>query len=290
MKKHPYLIILALALMAFLPVAVRAESGSSGSSDDDSVEVEIENETEDSDSDDSYNQSVIRERLRIKTENIELKEDIRTKLMNGRLASTTRVEIKDFRGDIRTIASTTRGERIEIREERREDVGDMRQEDRLRIKNASSTGERREIRKEMHKDIFKIRKDALVRQLNVSLNNLKQISDRIQSRIEKAEEAGKDMTTASDLLIIADAKIVSAEIHIGELAEFEWQLEDASSTDATASTTIDLTKPRQIGETAINAIKEAHKALIDVVRAVAHALGAGNNATTTPPTASSTVQ
>jgi len=284
MKKYSYLLIFALALTAFLPGVVRAESGSSDSSSDDTteVEVEIENESSDDDSNDdsrSKGLPILREQLRIKTNNIEINREIRNKEVNGRLATSSRSEIKDFR----TMGSTTRGERIEIREERREEVGLVREETRERIKNASSSQERREERREMRRDVFEIRKNALTRQLNVSLNNLKQLSERIASRIDKALENGKDMSKAQSLLILADAKIDAAELAIAELGTFVSNLPVASSTATTASSTIDLTKPREVGEKAIQAIKEAHKALVETIKAVAQSLGTTKTATTTPP-------
>lgn len=290
MKKHYYLLIIAvLALASFVPVAVRAESGSSSnSSTDDSfeteVEIEIEHEEDESDDDSTSRPASIREKLRIKTESSEVREDVRTKLVNNRIATSTRVEV-------RMMASTTNGERVEIRTERREDASEIREEMRERIRSASSSDDHREIRTDMRKDIFEVRKQALVKQLEVSINNLKQIRDRIVSRIEKAEDAGKDMSDARELLIIADAKIVAAEIAIDGIIVFaptDYLAAAADSSSAAASTTIDLTKPREMAETAIRAIKEAHGALVDVVRSIAQTLGSTKNATTTPPVTSTT--
>ncbi|MBP6858929.1 MAG: hypothetical protein KBC33_03835 [Candidatus Pacebacteria bacterium] len=292
MKKHYYLLIIAvLALASFVPVAVRAESGSSSnsSSDDSSeieteVEIEIEHEEDESDDDSTSKPASIREKLRIKTENGEIREDVRNKLINGRIATSTRIEI-------RTMASTTRGEHVEIRTERREDAGEIREEMRERIRSASSSDDRRDIRTDMRKDIFEVRKQALIKQLEVSINNLKQIRDRIVSRIEKAEDAGKNMSEARELLITADAKIVAAEIAVDGIVVFaptDYLAAAADSSSVTASTTIDLTKPREMAETAIKAIKEAHQALVDVVRSVAHSLGSTKNATTTPPVTGTT--
>ena len=273
MKKHYYLLVIAaLALASFVPAAVRAESGSSNdSSDDNEVEIEIENKSDD----DNVKPSLIREKLRIKTENGEIREDIRNRLLNNGLSATsTRYEVR--------IASTAREERKEIRVERREDVGEIREEMRERIKSASSSEDRREIRMDMRKDTFDIRKQALVKQLEVSLNNLKQIRERIASRIDKAEENGKDMSKAQGLLITADAKIATAETAVDVLAAFT-PSSTATSTEVTATSTVDLTKPRQIGETAIKAIKDAHRSLVEVVVAIAQSLGNGRNATSTPP-------
>lgn len=275
MKKHYYLLILALAIVAILPPMVHAESGSSS---DASVGIEAE------DTSDDNKPASIRERLRIKTEAGEIKEDVRNKLLNGRMATSTRIEV-------RAMASTTHEERMEIRTERREDVKEVREDMRERIRSASSSDDRREIRMEMRKDTFEIRKQALVKQLEVSLNNLKQIRDRIASRIEKAEDAGKDMNAARELLVIADEKIVAAEMAVDGIIVFtptDYLAAAADGSSVAANSTIDLTKPREMAETAIKAIKEAHKALVDVVRSIAQTLGSTVNATSTPSVTSTT--
>ncbi|MEN9912630.1 MAG: hypothetical protein RLY66_38 [Candidatus Parcubacteria bacterium] len=255
MKKHYYLLIAILALASFVPVVARAEEGTS------------------TDSSGDVKPMLIREKLRVKMEN---EGDVRNKLLNARATTSIR------------IASTTREDRKDIRDERHEEAKDAREEMRDRIKSASSSEDRKEIRTSMHKNVFEIRKQALVKQLEVSLRNLKQIRDRIMSRIEKAEDAGKNMTEAKDLLVIADAKIVVAQTAINALGSFNATTTvttTATSTDATATSTldVDLTKPRQVGEIAIKAIKDAHRALVNVVVAIAHSLGGDKSATTTPP-------
>ncbi|MEK7641813.1 MAG: hypothetical protein AAB365_02355 [Patescibacteria group bacterium] len=267
MKKHYYLLIGALALTLVLPLTSHAESNTSGdSSSDDSTEVEIETEVETEieveNKDSGRGLPVLRERLRVKTENIQNNEEIRNKLLGVNGSSTMRAQF-------RVIASSTRIENKGGPQNTRND-----------IRRASSSDERKDIRGEMRRDVFEIRKQALIKQLNVSLNNLKQIRARISSRIDKAVTGGTDMTQAKSLLVTADAKITAATAAISEIIAFTPDMSVNAS--ATSTTEIDLSKPREIGEKAIKAIKEAHKALVDVVRAIAHALGSDKTATTTP--------
>jgi hypothetical protein len=280
MKKHYYLYVVAiLALVAILPVAVRAEEGTDDDATPPPVTEQVPPGTVPPPPRPGTNvPKIIRDQRRGgKAENIQNNVELRNKniLENRRIGSSTRPDMRAPLG----LASTTRLERKDIRQDRREEVGDLRREGREDMKNASSTGERREIRKDMRMDIFKVRKDAIIKQLTVSLNNLKQIRDRIASRIEKASSEGRDMTKAKSSLISADAKIQDAINAVEALKAYTAPTPTASSTDAV----VDLVKPRQVGEAAIKAVKAAHEALVATVRAIAQAMGLGNNASTTPP-------
>ncbi len=255
MKKHYYLYaIVIVALVAVLPSITHAENGKTGT-------------------------SAVKDLLRAKTTNIQNNESIRNKtLEGGKLGSTTLTRPGTF-GDIRAIASSSIPLRKEIKDEHEDEVKKIRQEGREEMKNASSSEDRHEIRKDMRKDEFKARKDAITKQLNVTLNNLKQIQARISSRIDKAVSEGRDMTKAKSLLVIADGKITLAEQAVNALVVLN---PTATSTIATSTPVIDLGKPREVGNTAIKAIKQAHEALVAVVVAIVHSMGLGN-ASTTPP-------
>ena len=273
MKKHYYVYLFSLlALLIVAPMAVRAEEGA----DDPSTPpppAEVQGQVPPAPRPGMIVPKVI-DVLRAKTANIQNNEDARNRLLE--LESRRQGSSTLPRPGIKALASTTRAERQDIRDDRREEVKNIREQGREDMRNASSGPERREIRKDMRKDEFAARKNALVKQLNVTLNNLKQIRERISSRIDKASSEGRDMTEAKKLLITADAKISAAELSVTAVLNF------TPTASSTASTTIDLNKPRQIGETAIKALKDAHEALVAVVRAIAHAMGLGN-ATTTPP-------
>ncbi len=284
MKKHYYLyIITMLALMTVLPAAVRAEEATDDGTvqTSASADIEIRTETRPAMRPGVPVPAILREQLRTKAENIQNNLEARNKLLENRKLSTSTKPLMPK--DVRMMASSTPKERAEIREERREDVKNIRQEGREDMKNASGTMERREIRKDMRMDIFKTRKEAIIKQLTVSLNNLKQIRERIGSRIEKATSEGRDLTKAKELLITADAKITAAINAVEALkAYMPGSVTATSSVETSTEASVDLNKPRQMGEAAIKAIKDAHEALVAVVRAIAQAMGLGNNASTTP--------
>ncbi len=138
--------------------------------------------------------------------------------------------------------------------------------------------------KAMRMQAFQDRKDKIVRELNTALNNLKDVRSRIQARIEKAETSGRDMTEAKRLLAIADTKITAAESSINSILSLvpnistttiatTTNIRDCENKDCETEDGIDLEKPRLIADGAIQAIKEAKKALNDTVIAIAHAMG-----------------
>lgn len=284
MKKHYYLYIaLIMALFITAPFAARAEEATAEVTVEATAttDTQIRPGTKPPVRPGTPVPAMLRDQLRTKAENIQNNVEARNKLLEGRKdASTTKPMI---RADIKMMASSTLKERADIRSDRREEVKDLRQEGRQDMKNASNTIERREIRKDMRMDIFKARKEAIIKQLTVSLNNLKQIRERIGSRIEKAAAEGRDMTKAKSLLVTADTKITAAINAVQALIAYTPTTVTAtSSTETSAEASVELNKPRQMGEVAIKAIKEANTALVAVVRAIAQAMGLGNNATSTP--------
>ena len=208
---------------------------------------------------------VLRNVMRAKGDNIENNEEFRNKILkNIPISSTTKKEIK---GDLKYMASTTRMERKDIRDDRREEVDGIRKDGRQDMRNASSSMDRREIRKEMHRDIYKARKDAIVKQLILSLQNIKQIRERVSSRIDKMSAEGTDVTSIKALLATADDKITLAQQAIDAFAAF---IPTASTTTSTA---IDLGKPREAMGMAMKSVNQSREALGAVIRAIIKALG-----------------
>ncbi len=185
----------------------------------------------------------------------------------------------------------------EIRKNLASTTQNIRMNTRIDIKNASSSQERWGIRKDAHQDIFKARQVAFVKQLELSIRNLEQISTRIAERITKVEAEGKnrDMTEAKRLLDVAKTKIATAKQAVQNVASYTPPTNDIATTTTNTgdiNVSIDLVKPRQYGEAAIKAIKEAKDALHEVVRSLAKSMGlklgqenhtATSTATTTNP-------
>lgn len=117
--------------------------------------------------------------------------------------------------------------------------------------------------------IFSLRKQNVVRETKIALQNLTQIRGRIDSRIGKEEQAGKNMTDPRSLLAIADTKIQIAQDAVNAFASFE----PHASTTATASTTVDLISARAMLQNAQSAVKDAQKALAEVVRSLMKTAG-----------------
>jgi hypothetical protein len=208
-----------------------------------------------------------------------------------------RVEAKfENNKDIRNLrASTT--ERIkelkDAKKENRQEIKDLRASSTLMFKEMKD--KKREIVKQMELRTFEIRKDALVKELTVALKNLDNIKVRIDERIVKSEQAGRNMTKAKAELVIALEKLAKAKTAVASLASFTYGTSTTnttlSTTTATSTRKIELEKPRKVGDEAIKAVKEARDSMKKVVEFIAKDMGKkiGNNtATTTATTTTST--
>lgn len=189
------------------------------------------------------------------------------------------------RKDTRYMASTTKIERKEVmddrkdvRDERKSDIEDIRDDRREGMKNASTSAERWGIRREAMFDAFRTRQTAFVAQLQLSIRNLEQISARINDRISKLEQEGKDMTSTKSLMVTAQIKIEAAKIAVGAVASY------VPPTATSSASSVDLIRPRSIGSDATKAVREARDALKKVVESLIRIMGLNVNIT-----ASSTV-
>lgn len=273
MKKHAYISLATAAILAISPIITFAEEG----------QVPLPMPGRDGDQSRQLGapdmppgpNPALRQRIRDNYQN--QVQHLKTNIRNN---EDTRNEMLERR---REIASSTHATREDIRDERRDDIRGIRTEERKSLHDATSTEDRREIRVEARLDIFKVRQDALVRQLTLSLSNLKQIRERVSSRIAKLEASSTDMTQAKADLATADAKISAAEAAINGVKSYvppAPQFRNATSTEhisdnanATTSAIVNLDKPRKVGEAAIKAIKDARDALKVVVRDIAHTMG-----------------
>lgn len=145
--------------------------------------------------------------------------------------------------------------------------------------------DRKEIVKKMHKNAFEIRKAALVKQLTMTLENLTNIRARINARIIKLETEGKVMTDAKISLATADDKLAKAKIAVNAFATLTVP---AATGTATTTVEVELTKPRQLGDVAIKAVKDARDALRNTNVAIAQNMGLGKDKTNATSTATTT--
>ena len=135
------------------------------------------------------------------------------------------------------------------------------------------------------RDQFEGRKRNIIQQMQRALNNLTQIRARIDSRIQKEQSAGVDMTDALSKLAAADLKIATASSSIDALIAFN---PNTSLTPQASSTSINLTPARTLTDTAITATHDARTALNEVVRSIAHSLGLDLGENNRPEQASTT--
>ncbi len=116
--------------------------------------------------------------------------------------------------------------------------------------------------------IAKVEMSAL-KDFEITIKNLDNLSSRINSRLEKFEASGTvDVATAKDLLAVAYEKINTVKISVSNFrAEYSTttlntKIINASSTDTLANQLKkDIAKIKSL-------IKEAHSALVDVVNSI----------------------
>ncbi len=194
-----------------------------------------------------------------------------------------RGEIKAMREDIRTIRASSTDKVREIRKDIKEEGQDFREGAKMIRASSTDMFKRNQemaknVAKKMKAQEFEARKNALLRELNMSLNNLANISTRIESRIVKVENEGKTMTDARALLVTAKDKLAKAKLDVEALKALQVPTQSATST-----VEVDLIKPRVAGDTAIKSVKDARDAFQKVVVSIAHSLGnptAGTKPTT----------
>jgi hypothetical protein len=245
-------------------------------------------------------QPPIKTRLEVRQKNMDDRKEVRGELRNeimgdkGELRkeirdmrASTSVEVKGIRAELKDMRKNFDEDRKEMREDRKENMGNLKMP--IMLRRASSTdmfkrmnNEGKDLIKKMKKDDFESRKKALLNQLNISLENLSAIKTRINDRILKAELEGRNVTDAKSALAIADDKLAKAKTAVEALST----LQAPSPSSGTASSTeVDLTKPRQVGDSAIKAVKEARDAYKKVIDIIAKSMGLGDKpASSTPAT------
>lgn len=235
------------------------------------------------------NQSPIKTRIEVRQKNVEERKEIRGEMRSEirDMRASTSIEVKGIRADMKDARKELGEERKEMRDQMKEKIGNIKAP--ILLRRASSTDmfkkmniEGKELIKKMKKDDFESRKKALLNQLNVSLENLTAIKTRISDRIAKLELEGKNVTDAKSALTIADDKLAKAKIAVEALSALP---APTTGSGTSSSTEVDLVKPRQVGDAAIKAVKEARDAYKKVVDIIAKGMGLGNKpASSTPAT------
>jgi hypothetical protein len=190
-----------------------------------------------------------------------------------RASSTNQIaQLRDERAnedkDLR--ASTTERMR-ELRAERKDGMRDIRASTSAMFKEIK--GQKREEIKKMKVGQFEMRKFALVNELNKAIRNLENIDSRLTARIANATST-RDMTEAKAALVIAEGKLATAKIAVSALAAYRYS---TSTVSTGTSTDVSLEKPRQVGDAAIKAVKDARDSFKKVVELIAKNMGLGDD-------------
>lgn len=245
-------------------------------------------------------QPPIKTRLEVRQKNMDDRKEVRVETRNEimgergemrkeirEMRASTTIEVKGIRADMKDARKEFGEERKEMRNEMKENMGNLKMP--IKLQRASSTDmfkkikmEGKDLIKKMKKDDFEVRKKALLGQLNISLENLTAIKARINDRILKLELEGKNTTDAKSALAIADEKLAKAKTAVEALSALP---APAPSSGTASSTEVDLAKPRQVGDSAIKAVKEARDAYKKVIDIIAKSMGLGDKpASSTPAT------
>lgn len=272
------------------------------------------------------NVPAIRERIRAdidtKVQNMRNNQDTKNQMIeNGYRISTTtarpplsqkNIKLEKLSSSSPILNQKLRNEKLENMKENR--IGDdmqgrmeERREDRMEGRK-----ENRENSRIMALEKLKEKRDSLGKNLEVALKNLVELRKRIATRIDKDRNSGKDMTRASELLVIADAKIATAKQAVDAVKSYKPENfvqntttesncatnSDRSNSSNTSSSTskclpidrpVDLEAIRSLVNKAQSSIKDVHKALNDVVVAIAKILGNNQKSKTSTTTPVSTI-
>lgn len=180
---------------------------------------------------------------------------------------------------------------------------------KIRVEKIETLRENREVQKTMAIEMLKEKRDNLGKNLEVALKNLVELRKRVVSRMEKDRNEGKDLTKVKELLVIADSKISLAKQAVEAVKSYKPEnsvqvststtncvaINNTSDSNNSSSTqrclpyekNVNLDTIRALVYKAQQAIKDAHKALTEVVVAIAKI--SGNRQLPPPPSTSPTV-
>ncbi|MEK7081397.1 MAG: hypothetical protein AAB888_00340 [Patescibacteria group bacterium] len=124
--------------------------------------------------------------------------------------------------------------------------------------------------------------ERTIKRLVAAVERLEKLSDRLESRLDKLSAGGVDVSKSKELLAEARAKIAEAKAKIDEAkAEIRSAMSVESPKEA-------FQKVREITGAANKKIKEAHKALVEVIRSANAKGGLNKKATSTAETTGTT--
>ena len=165
-----------------------------------------------------------------------------------------RTEVKNIRATATTSGGTRNDVRTQIKDvrtETRQNVKDIRSDARDEIKAKQETLRRARLNREVEK---------IYKRFMAAVERLRKLADRIESRIMKFEEQGRDMASSKAKLTEARTKIDKARIDTEAILGT-----GVSQTSTTTGIDTALQNLRGAVNTAKESVKTAHAALVDVV-------------------------
>lgn len=122
--------------------------------------------------------------------------------------------------------------------------------------------------------------ERIIKRLNIALDRFEKIAERVDSRISKLEEKfsddrGIDLSGAKVLLNVANEKIAEARNNISSIRDLAT---NAINTDNPKES---FTEVQKFIKSAIDSLKDAHRALVEAIKAVKAGVGAPSSNTTT---------
>ena len=153
----------------------------------------------------------------------------------------------------------------------KDEAGDIRTNARIELKNASSGPERRDIVREAGVELranikerlqvlFRTHLGSIMARLNAAIQHFDNIAARIESRIEKLDEAGVDTATVETSLSTAVEANAAAETNVNALSSLVASVTDGSNAETVKA------EIRAAIHKATASIKVAHRAFLDTAK------------------------
>lgn len=189
-----------------------------------------------------------------------------------------RIKANNASTSVRTKAEfeSEKGEREKEREEKAETIKDKIEEKRNAVK-VNIEEKRGELQEKIMQRALDFTK-KVVERYQAAVERLENIAERTDSRIAKFEASGSKQTKAKELMVTAKAKIELARNSVSDI-----KLDGEATT--TAGIKLEFDSLRKAMEKAKEDLKDAHAALVDVIKNIKPGF---NKASTTPKTATST--
>ena len=162
-------------------------------------------------------------------------------------------------------------------------IKDLRAEEQgqIKLRNEEAKHRASQARETRFKEMLKKRAEQVLKRVAAHIDRLDKVAERIDSRIKKFEGTGSNMTESKTLLEKARVSITDART---ALTELRTSLDEIVSQSQGKPQNELVKSVRGASDKVKEAIKTAHKALVDSVNSMKPGLRRLKNATSTAPT------